>query len=297
MRFYDCAGLANVTISSGVTNISSYAFGYCFNLSSITLPGSVTSIGEYAFAWCFALRNVFFFGNAPTADSTVFTGEAASVTVYYPAGTTGWGDTFGGVRTLVWDAVDQLGYTISNNTVTIRSYLGPGGAVTVPGRIEGLPVTGIGDGLFAYNATINTVVLPDSVTTIGFAAFAACTWLFGVIMPTNALNIGDGAFWQCRQLAGITIPDGVTNIGSSAFYYCASLRSISLPNSLVSIGGSAFEYCWRMTNVTMGASLANIGDWAFAYCGLTNLTIPDGMASIGATAPTHRWLHQPSQHG
>ena len=50
----------SITIPSGVSNISSYAFYGCDNLTSITIPSAVTSIGDSAFSGCDRLANVFF---------------------------------------------------------------------------------------------------------------------------------------------------------------------------------------------------------------------------------------------
>jgi BspA type Leucine rich repeat region (6 copies) len=118
-------GLKSVTIPSGVTNIGYYAFGYCAHLTGITLPNSVTtigydafdnctnlgsvtignsvtSIGYHAFADCTSLTSVYCKGNAPSADATVFSGDN-NATVYYLPRTTGWGPTFGGRPTALWD--------------------------------------------------------------------------------------------------------------------------------------------------------------------------------------------------
>src|SRR6185503_6478910 len=59
----------------------------------------------------------------------------------------------------------QYTYTINNNTITITGYAGPGGAVTIPGTISGLPVTSIGDYAFAYSNKITSVTIPSSVTS------------------------------------------------------------------------------------------------------------------------------------
>ncbi len=40
-------------------------------------------------------------------------------------------------------------YTTNNGTITITQYTGPGGAVTIPDTINGLPVTSIGDQAFS----------------------------------------------------------------------------------------------------------------------------------------------------
>src|ERR1035437_9289688 len=63
---------------------------------------SVSSIAGYAFYSCTNLTSVYFTGNAPSlGDSNVF-GRDNNATVYYLAGTTGWGPTFGGLPTAVW---------------------------------------------------------------------------------------------------------------------------------------------------------------------------------------------------
>ena len=56
--FYDCSGLANVTIPNSVTSIGSYAFRRCYSLTDVTIPLTVTSIGYFAFEYCYALTSV-----------------------------------------------------------------------------------------------------------------------------------------------------------------------------------------------------------------------------------------------
>jgi hypothetical protein len=61
----------------------------------------------------------------------------------------------------------QLGdyiYTTNTGTVTILGYTGPGGAVTIPDTINGLPVASIGDNAFE-GSSLTSVTIPDSVTS------------------------------------------------------------------------------------------------------------------------------------
>jgi hypothetical protein len=69
----------------------------------------------------------------------------------------------------------QFNYTTDNGAITITGYTGPGGAVTIPATINGLPVTGIGDYAFIYNTSLTSITIPDSVTSIGVQAFYYCT--------------------------------------------------------------------------------------------------------------------------
>jgi len=118
--FAECWRLTNVTMSNGVTSIGDWAFSDDYTLTSLTIPGSVTSIGDYAFDGCgrlTSLTSVFFMGNAPTADSTVFSSDN-NVTVYYLPGTTGWSSLFYGRPAVLWKPVIESGdssFGVQNN--------------------------------------------------------------------------------------------------------------------------------------------------------------------------------------
>jgi uncharacterized delta-60 repeat protein len=99
--FYQCISLTSVAIPNGVTSIGDAAFSVCTSLTSVTIPSSVTNIGDYALSSCSSLTGVCFQGNAPGLGSNVFAYDDNAI-VYYLAGTTGWGPTFGGRPTLLW---------------------------------------------------------------------------------------------------------------------------------------------------------------------------------------------------
>jgi hypothetical protein len=154
-------------------------------------------------------------------------------------------------------------YTVTNGTVTIFSYNGPGGAVTIPDTINGLPVTTIGPAAFDASAVTN-ITIPNSVTTIGYNAFNGC-----------------------YSLAGVTIPNSVTNIGAGAFEYCPSLASVTIPGSVTNLGAQAFAFCNGLTNLTIGNGVITLGSMAFMGCGLTSVVIPDSVVTIEDGAPIH----------
>jgi len=100
LAFFGCSSLSNVIIGNRVISIGQEAFELT-SLKSITIPASVTTIEAWAFQSCILLRSVCFEGNAPTTPYYQFNNDE-KVTLFYLAGTTGWGPTFAGRPTALW---------------------------------------------------------------------------------------------------------------------------------------------------------------------------------------------------
>jgi len=159
----------------------------------------------------------------------------------------------------------QFDYTTNNGTITFTGYTGAGGAVTIPAKINGLPVTGIGEGAFAVHANwkgtahnkskgrLTSVTIPDSVTNIGSHAFTGCSSLTRVTIPTGVTSIGWGMFSGCRGLANIKIPNSITSIEFEAFTGCSGLTDIAIPDSVTNIGDWAFSACTSLRAITVDA--------------------------------------------
>ena len=214
----------------------------------------------------------------------------------------------------------QFTHTTANGEVTITSYTGFGGDVTIPSTINGLPVTSIGPMVFYYETSLTSVVIPDSVTSIGNLAFHNCTGLTSIAIPDSVTTIGAGALAHCTGLTSVTIGKGVTSIGYRAFENCFALTSVTIPESVTSIGIYAFSGCSGLTNITVdeanpayssvggvlfskseteliafpggkarnytiGNSVTTLGPAAFHSCtSLTNVTIGNSVTNMGSEA-------------
>ena len=100
IAFQGCGNLTNVTILSPATSMGIVVFGDCPKLANVVIHGAVSTFGLDAFVFSSGLTGVYFTGNAPAEpDSSTFLGDT-SATVYYLAGTTGWGSSFGGLPTM-----------------------------------------------------------------------------------------------------------------------------------------------------------------------------------------------------
>jgi hypothetical protein len=173
--------------------------GACGTMT-VTIPASinglpVTAIGANVFAACTNLESAYFYGNAPAADPTAFS-VSSDATVYYSPAGAGWGSTYAGFPTAPWWGAVFEWWTNSGEII-ITDYTGPGGAVTVPGSINGLPVTTISAGVFASNTTVTSVTIGGGVTTIGLEAFCKCTGLTNLTLPASLTNVDEFAFAGC----------------------------------------------------------------------------------------------------
>ena len=151
-----------------------------------------------------------------------------------------------------------------DGTIEILEYLGTSKAVKVPDTVEGVEVTRIGDGAF-YDSTVETITIPDSITSIGRSAFHEsnlwqnCStaevyvgkWFVGfkssnsiiddLVFADGTVGIADYAGNSTRwYVNSVTIPEGIKYIGAYTFSDC-SITSITLPDSLISSGEGAFQ--------------------------------------------------------
>ena len=130
-------------------------------------------------------------------------------------------------------------------------------------------------------SSLQSIILPKSVTEIGYCAFKGCTGLTSVEIPNSVTEIGSSVFEGCTRLTFVKIPNSVTKIGDTAFSGCRELTSVEIPNSVTEIGSSAFKGCTGLTSVKIPNSVTEIGSSAFEGCtGLTSITIPSKVTSL-----------------
>ena len=101
-------------------------------------------------------------------------------------------------------------------------------------------------------------------------------------LPVTA--IGERAFYERSDLTGrLSIPGSVTSIGKEAFIRCFYLTGeLKLGRNVTYIGEYAFCNCNGLTgHLTIPGGITAIERFAFNDTGITGLTLPEGVTSIG----------------
>ena len=258
MMFENCTALEKVTLSTGVTIVGYGSFIGCTGLKEITIPTTVTSIYSYAFKNS-GLKTIVFKGNAPSIESSSFTGVTAKA--MYTYGDTTWTSSkcanYGG--SLSWSYDNRAGESATWS-------LSSSGVLTVSGTGDMADYSSYSAPWYASRASVTSIVVKSGITSIGKYAFYGCNKATDVTIPSTVKTIGDYAFQSCSSLKAVTLNSGTTSIGKYAFQGCYAMNSIQIADGVTSIGEYAFGACSGLTSVTIPASVTYIGPKVFGGC-------------------------------
>jgi len=154
--------------------------------------------------------------------------------------------------------------------------------ITIPSNVEIIETNG-----FANLSNLKTVVISkdSKLHTIGDSAFYFCKSLESIKLPNTVTSIGKNAFFLCENLEKITLSTKLKEIKESTFQSCSSLTAVNIPKSVTAIGKDAFVSCSSLEIVTFNKGLKKIGDSAFSGCSnIVRLELPSTLTSIGKSA-------------
>ena len=126
---------------------------------------------------------------------------------------------------------------LSATTAQITKFNGTGVFdVTIPSSLGGYTITEIGEDAFDNyycRESIESVIMPDTITKIWDRAFKTCTSLSYVKFSSNLKEIHHAAFYD-TNLKNVILPEGLQVIGENAFYNRV-LQTAYIPSSVIKI--------------------------------------------------------------
>ena len=206
----------------------------------------------------------------------------------------------------VCDHVRDWEYAVLGGTVTITDYTGTDAVLTIPQKIKGYPVTKIHSKAFYANEALEEVIISEGVKEIGYGAFDECKNLKKVTIPSTLEKVGEYAF-DGNKIEDVYISDliawlnidfelewgpveiaGFPDITSSPMAFAENLylngeivTDVVIPESITEISPVAFAGWTKLKSVTLHDGVTYIGAAAFYRTGITQITIPDSVRTIG----------------
>lgn len=130
-------------------------------------------------------------------------------------------------------------------------------------------------GEFAFDSSgIESIEIPDSVTTISEWAFRSCSRLKSVIIPNTAQITGSQTFLYCRAIKSVS-------------YSNTDETTYNFENGVLTINSNTDDPKWQNLNplvldLKFGIGITKIPDHAFEYChNLKKVNIPEGVTTLG----------------
>ncbi|WP_207646966.1 leucine-rich repeat protein, partial [Ruminococcus albus] len=250
--FCDCTSLTRFKFEgdaegSSCIEIQSGAFDGCTSLTSIELPDANTVLGDQVFYNCKNLKQVVVSDQLTNVGKSAFAG--CWVLTLYPRSDLN--------KTKNKIVLPQTWKLISGSTFSNCE------GVT---QVDITYVEGIGESAFNSCNSLESINIPDKVTTLYDNTFCDCTELKDVVVSRNLTVLGKSAtttdpkgcvFKGCTSLETLT-PSNATKIP----------YTIQFPASLGGVQKSCFEDCpsFKYINFAENSHFSVLGESAFSKC-------------------------------
>ena len=291
---FSFCGLTELVIPEGVLVIDQDAFLGNYSLKNLILPSTITSIGNEAFRDNDNLQSIICNAATPPAlGDNAFRSNIsikvpmASIVAYRQA--VGWKNFtnyYGGEM-----FADGITYWINEKEAMVAAADSSLTEVNIPSVVEfegnQYLVTKINDMLFLDNTNLESVALPESLTTLGIRAFGGCQSLKTIKIPSGVTTIPYQCFLECSSLESVTIPEGVTTLGLYAFSNCR-FKTLTLPSTITKIDDGVFSHNNNLRTITCNAvTPPMLGDNVFYYSATSSVKVP--LQSIAAYRQADGW--------
>ena len=275
--FAGCSNLVNITISEETEVIEKFAFKDCLALTEFVVPENVKYVKSFAFSGCTGLTKL----TLPFVGMTELEKDDQGNKVVI--GQKHFGYIFDGDSTT---ADQNASIPVSLKTVVLtratklvnQAFYG---CTSLESVILPSTLTSLGEEVFKGCTALKTAEFQKvenvdwTLTTISMGAFALCSSLEGVVLPASVEEIGDTAFGLPTAEAG----QGCMNL---AYIYTEDGDEDPANNVLKvkKIGHEAFRYAFVEGFTLKVDGLEDMADGTFGYSNLKSIQISGTLTEI-----------------
>lgn len=263
--FYNCSSLESFELPVGVHTIGKSAFENCFKLSGTIFNGEVAIIDSRAFANCISLQTIQLPISINTLGENIFSGCNNVSTLEVP---------FAAKDKSSPSSMTYLFEDISSLKKTLK-------------EVKLLSAERLDTNAFNGFTVLESILLPENLTSIGSNAFRNCKKLRKLVIGANVEILEDNILEGCNSIEELSIPFiGYSKYSSSNLQHlfgyngAKKLNKLELTNT-ETLYSLSFDG-WEINEITFSDTLTSVESYAFQnITGLKSLTIPTSVTGIG----------------
>ena len=254
-------------------------------ISTVKLPDTVKSIGNYAFMNCANLTEIALPASLETIGDYAFCSTSLTH-VDFPSKLRTIGD-YAFSKKVIY--TQDIGWEPESYTLTVEL-----DSVILPNTVTSIGAYAFATDGGAYTtgdsyeglSDIGEITLGTGLKTIGEGAFSGCS-VEELVLPNALTTLGKDAFAVSPWLERVRFADADrAQLNTlTGFAACAALTSVEVPPSVTAIGEQAFEDCKALPSIVLPPSVEAIGKSAFNGCeALASIALPPRVATVEEAA-------------
>lgn len=285
--------IKKIVIDEGVTYIGNWAF-YRVCVDELTIPEGVTETGYFCIRFSPSLKTINLPNSLKILDDYGISRNLALETVN------------------IGDSLEKIGEASLQNNPKLRKITLPdscteigvsmnakydGIATHTPGRVgvmdncESLKYVDLGNvksipqRAFLNCSSIESVVIPNTVSEVGVYAFRYCSSLKTVTFEANSTckTLSAFSFADCPKLVSVTGGTALESIEKDTFNNTKAIATFDFSDTNKELGANLFYNC-AITEATLGIGITTVSEALFQGSELETLYISKNVIEVGSAA-------------